>query len=194
MVGAAMTAALTAAITVFGVATPYAWEVVETAWRAGLEPVCVDNYGGADDRLPGLTTEPPAGPFVLGPGGRAAPRRRGPPRLGGRADRAGGPGRPERGGRPAPSELGHGSYVNAGVVVASHARVGCHVNLNRSVSIGHDNDLGFAVVVRPRRDDRRRRGGGAGRVRRRRRHHPPGRADRPTCHHRGRRGRDSGRR
>lgn len=143
-----MTAALTAAITVYGVATPYAWEVVETAWRAGLEPVCVDNYGGADDRLPALTTEPPAGPFVLG---LAAAQHRAAG-----AHRAWAAGLTEPVALADPSavvartaELGHGSYVNAGVVVASHARVGCHVNLNRSVSIGHDNDLGFASSFGP---------------------------------------------
>ncbi|MCB0889755.1 MAG: hypothetical protein KDB38_10295 [Nocardioidaceae bacterium] len=38
-------------IHVVGVATVFAWEVVETCRRLGLTPVCVDNYGGAHDRL-----------------------------------------------------------------------------------------------------------------------------------------------
>jgi hypothetical protein len=39
---------------VSGVASRYAWDVVETLWRTGVEPVCVDNVGGADPALPGL--------------------------------------------------------------------------------------------------------------------------------------------
>ena len=41
-------------LTVFGIATPDAWDVVESAQRHGLTVRCVDNYGGADARLPGL--------------------------------------------------------------------------------------------------------------------------------------------
>ena len=135
-------------LTVFGVATPYAWEVVETAWRLGDQPTCVDNFGGADPRLPGLTTSSAAGPFVLG--------------LASAQHRANGAHLAWAAGLAEPVDLvdpsavvastarvGHGAYVNAGVVVAPHTVIGCHVNLNRSVSIGADNDIGFAVSFGP---------------------------------------------
>jgi sugar O-acyltransferase (sialic acid O-acetyltransferase NeuD family) len=135
-------------LTVYAVATPYAWEVVESAWRAGLDPVCVDNLGGADERLPGLTETVADGPFVLGlsaAGHRAAA-----------AHRAKAAGLDEPTTLVDPSAvvartagLGHGTYVNAGTVVAAHADVGCHVNLNRSASVGHDNVLGFACSIGP---------------------------------------------
>lgn len=139
---------MTTALTIFGVASPYAWEVVETAWRAGLEPVCVDNFGGADPRLPGLTTEAGEGPFVLGL--TAAQHRAAA------AHRAWAAGLTEPAVLVDPTSvvartavLGHGTYANAGVVVASNTVVGCHVNLNRSASIGHDNELGFACSFGP---------------------------------------------
>jgi sugar O-acyltransferase (sialic acid O-acetyltransferase NeuD family) len=135
-------------LSIFGVATPYAWEVVETAWRLGDEPVCVDNFGGADPRLPGLTTTPPRGPFVLG--------------LASGQHRANGAHLAHAAGLDEPVDLvdptavvastatvGHGAYVNAGAVVAAHTTIGCHVNLNRSVSIGHDNEIGFAASFGP---------------------------------------------
>ena len=180
-------------LTIFGVATPYAWEVVETAWRADLEPVCVDNFGGADPRLPGLTTELVTGPFLLG---LASAQHRA---AGAHRAKAAGLDESAVVGDPTSvvawtAELGHGTYVNAGAVVAAHTVVGCHVNLNRSVSIGHDNVLGFAssfgpgavttggVVVGPATFV----GAGAD--------HPPGGAGRPSRHDRGRCGRHQGRR
>jgi acetyltransferase-like isoleucine patch superfamily enzyme len=45
--------------------------------------------------------------------------------------------------------VGHGSYLNAGVVVGSHTTIECHVNVNRSASIGHDNTIGFASSIGP---------------------------------------------
>jgi sugar O-acyltransferase (sialic acid O-acetyltransferase NeuD family) len=136
-------------ITIYGVATPYAWDVVESARRAGLEPQCVDNHGGADPRLPALSGAPgPSGPFVLG--------------LSAATHRAAGAHRAFADGLHDPVALldptavvassatvGHGCYVNAGSVVASHVRLGCHVNVNRSVSIGHDNVVGFAASFGP---------------------------------------------
>ena len=135
-------------LTIFGVASPYAWEVVESAWRRGLSPVCVDNFGGADPRLPELTTEVGPGPFVLGL--TAAQHRAAA------AHRAWDAGLREPSVLVDPSAvvartstLGHGTFVNAGVVVAANTVVGCYVNLNRSASIGHDNDLGFASSFGP---------------------------------------------
>lgn len=136
-------------LTVFGVASPYAWDVVESASRAGLTPHCVDNYGGADVRLPGLgepaDTEQS---FVLGLSAslhRAAA-----------AHAAAALGHLNPTSLVDPSAvvastvtLGHGSYVNAGTVVGSHTEIGCHVNINRSASVGHDNVIEFAASLGP---------------------------------------------
>ena len=137
---------------IVAVATPYSWEVVESARRAGADVECVDNLGGADERLPGLcsleTVTEYDVPWTLG---LSSARHRG---LAARA-------LAERG-FPAPTalvdptavigstvEVGHGVYVNAGSVVGANARLGCHAHVNRSASIGHDCDLGFASSVGP---------------------------------------------
>lgn len=136
-------------LTVFGVASPYAWDVVESALRVGLSCHCVDNYGGADARLPGLDV--PADPeasFVLGissPLHRAAAAH---------AALAAGHRTPTTLADPSAVlattvTLGHGSFVNAGAVVGSHTLVGCHANVNRSASVGHDNVLEFAASLGP---------------------------------------------
>ena len=134
------------------VATPYAWEVVESARRAGLEVECVDNHGSADERLPGLrpleTLTEYDVPWTLG---LSSARYRG---LAARA-------LAERG-FPEPTTLvdptaaigltvdvAHGAYVNAGAVVGANARLGCHAHVNRSASVGHDCDLGFAASLGP---------------------------------------------
>ena len=106
----------------FAVASPYAWDVVETARRLGLRVRCVDNHGGADVRLPELVAagdlEP--GPFTLG--------------LSSATGRAGAAAAAHALAYVTPmvlvdptsavastATLAHGSYVNAGAVVASHA-------------------------------------------------------------------------
>ncbi|MBW8751024.1 MAG: hypothetical protein JF565_06310 [Propionibacteriales bacterium] len=133
---------------VFAVGSPYAWDVVESVRRTGADPVCVDNLGGADPRLPGLTRTAPAGPFVLGLS--SAEHRP----AAARAAREAGLDEPTVLVDPtsavaSTATLGHGTYVNAGAVVASHAALGCHVNVNRSVSLGHDNEIGFAASFGP---------------------------------------------
>jgi len=139
-------------ILVVGVASPYAWEVVESAWRGGFDVLCVDNFGGADPRLPALvalgdhTSREDA--FVIGlssAGHRAAAAA---------ALHEVGFERPialvdARSTVASTSEVRHGSYLNAGAVVASNTSVGCHVNINRSASIGHDNRIGFAASIGP---------------------------------------------
>lgn len=139
-------------LTIFGVGSTYAWDVVESAKRRKLTPRCVDNWGGADARLPGLEDEAaevdPALPFVLGMSSslhRAA---------GAHAAYAGGYLTPTSLADPSAvvassAVIGHGAYLNAGVVVGPHTTVGCHVNLNRSVSIGNVNEIGFAVAFGP---------------------------------------------
>lgn len=133
---------------VFAVASPYAWDVVESARRAGHDPVCVDNTGGADERLPGLTGQIRDLPFVLG---LSSAEHRAPAAI---AAHAAGLTRPAVLVDPTAAvastvELGHGSYVNAGAVIASHTTLGCHVNVNRSASIGHDNEVGFGASFGP---------------------------------------------
>jgi sugar O-acyltransferase (sialic acid O-acetyltransferase NeuD family) len=140
-------------LTVFAVATPYAWDVVETAGRLGRAVRCVDNHGGADVRLPGLVplgalSEDDRGPFTLGLAsadhrGRAA-----------RAAREGGFDEPvalvdPTAVVPSTATIGHGTYVNAGAVLGSHVALGCHSHVNRAATLGHDASLGFAASVGP---------------------------------------------
>lgn len=137
---------------VIGVATPYAWDVVESAKRAFREIACVDNLGGADDRLPSLTllddSVDRATPFTMGLSS-AESRLAAVHSLASLGFRT-----PVALIDPtaiiaSTSEVAHGAYVNAGVVVASNARIGCHANINRSSSIGHDNSIGFAASIAP---------------------------------------------
>jgi sugar O-acyltransferase (sialic acid O-acetyltransferase NeuD family) len=139
-------------LTLFAVASPYAWDLVESAKRLGLEARCVDNFGSADDRLPGLVSVTADadrhGEFVVALSSsehRASAAH---------AARDGGYLSPGRLVDPSAhiastTSLSHGVYVNAGVVVASNTVVGCHVNINRSASIGHDNVIGFAASIAP---------------------------------------------
>ena len=138
-------------LTVLGVASPYAFDVVESARRLGRDVVCVDNHGGADRRLPGLselTDDTPRTPFTLGLSSSA---HRG---LGARLAADAGWSEPEAlvdptAVVPSTATTAHGAYVNAGAVLGSHASIGCHANVNRSSSIGHDARLGFAASTGP---------------------------------------------
>ena len=136
-------------LTIFGVASPYAWDVVEVAISRDWEVATYDNVGGADERLPGLCNGSPIiTPMALGlssAAGRAAA-----------AWAAFDAGFVEPVSLVAPfgavastASLGHGSFVNAGAVIGSNASIGCHANINRSASVGHDNTLGFAASVGP---------------------------------------------
>ncbi len=139
-------------VAVVGVASPYAWDVVDSALRGGFDITCVDNFGGADPRLPGLVRmedfAAPEAAFALGLSG-AINRARILLEL---AER----GFTDPVAMIDPSsvigsgvDIGHCVYVNAGVVVGPNTRIGCAVNINRSASIGHESDLGFAVNVSP---------------------------------------------
>jgi sugar O-acyltransferase (sialic acid O-acetyltransferase NeuD family) len=139
-------------LTVLAVASPYAWDVIESAARAGLDARSVDNFGGADPRLPRLIAidefTARDEPFVLGLSSslhRAAAARRAfdagfehPSALVDRAAVV-----------ASTSTVGHGAYVNAGAVIGSNTTIGCHANINRSVSLGHDNVIGFAASIAP---------------------------------------------
>ncbi|MBV9831155.1 MAG: acetyltransferase [Marmoricola sp.] len=138
-------------LTIFAVGSPYTWDVVETAQRLGRRFCSVDNLGVADPDLPGLTgldEHVERGPFTLG---LASAEHR---RLAAHAAGEAGYDEPVALVDPTAvvalsSELGHGTYVNAGAVVGARTRVGCHVNLNRSASIGHHCELGFASATGP---------------------------------------------
>ena len=135
-------------LVVFAVASPYAWDVVESCWRADRDPVCVDNIGGADPELPKLRREGAGGAFVLGlssADGRLAAAR---------AAAEAGFDDPvvlidENATVARTASLSHGVYVNAGAVVAAKTVIGCHSNINRSASVGHDNRLGTSVSIGP---------------------------------------------
>ena len=142
---------MTSPLTVFGVASPYAFDVVESLRRWGRDAVCVDNHGGADRRLPGLadlTATTPPTPFTLG--------------LSSAAHRAKAAHAAADSGWdtveslvdptaivPSTAIVHHGAYVNAGAVLGSHASIGCHANVNRASTIGHDSQLGFAAATGP---------------------------------------------
>ena len=147
-----MSAGVGGRLRVVAVATPYCWEVVESARRAGLDVECVDNFGGADPRLPGLrvlaevpdrTTDWTLGLSSATQRGRAAHRLA------------------ASGFAPATvlvdptsvvgstADLEHGVYVNGGAVVGANSRLGCYAHVNRSASVGHDCELGFASSLGP---------------------------------------------
>ena len=138
-------------LTVLGVASPYAFDVVESLLRQHRDAVCVDNFGGADPRLPGLTMlsdTTARTPFTLGLS--SATHRA----LAAQAAAASGWDAPESlvdptAVVPSTADVAHGAYLNAGVVVGAHATIGCHSNVNRASTIGHDNRLGFAVSTGP---------------------------------------------
>ena len=136
-------------LTIFGVASPYAWDVVEVATTLEWAVSTLDNVGGADQRLPDLRRDAtPITPMALG--------------LASAAGRAGAAWAAFDAGFHDPvslvapfsgvastASLGHGSFVNAGAVIGSNTSIGCHANINRSASVGHDNTLGFATSVGP---------------------------------------------
>ena len=137
---------------VIGVSSPYAWELAESLQRLGTSAQFLDNIGGADARLPGLTRlgahHDRTSPFIIG--------------LSSAQHRAQAAWSLAVSGFSVPmalvdpsaivassSTVMHGAYLNAAVVVGSHTVIGCHSNLNRSASIGHDNVLNFAVSIGP---------------------------------------------
>lgn len=139
-------------LTIFAVATPYAWDVVESVLRSDRSPRCVDNHGGADTRLPDLVALDALGgergPFTLG---LASADHRGPAAHA--AHRAGFSEPVALLDRtsvvPSTATVRHGAYVNAGAVLGSHAVIGCHAHVNRAATVGHDAVLGFASSVGP---------------------------------------------
>jgi sugar O-acyltransferase (sialic acid O-acetyltransferase NeuD family) len=141
-------------LTVFAVATPYSWDVVESAMRRGYDVRCVDNLGGADARLPGLVCladvdgDQRSVRFTLG---LASAEHRGPAAA---AARDAGFDQPvalvdPTAVVPSTAEIAHGAYVNAGAVLGSYAEIGCHAHVNRAATVGHDARLAFGASLGP---------------------------------------------
>jgi sugar O-acyltransferase (sialic acid O-acetyltransferase NeuD family) len=137
---------------IVAVSAPYVWDVIESATRSGREPVCVDNVGGADPDLPNLVAESTVSDrsveFVLGTGSSEARR------ASAVATHLAGWSTPvslvdATSTVPRSASVGHGAYVNAGVVVGAQARIGCFANINRAASIGHHTVVGDFVHVGP---------------------------------------------
>jgi sugar O-acyltransferase (sialic acid O-acetyltransferase NeuD family) len=125
-------------IAIYGVSTPYAWEIVETLKRLDKPILCIDNLGGADLRLPGMRSSVDLStPIILGPGSPVARYKcsqlafnHGYLNLATITD---------------PSsviagtvKMAHGVYVNTLSSVGSNTVINCGVNINRSASVGHD--------------------------------------------------------
>lgn len=138
-------------IALFGVSSPYAFDVLESLRRSGREVICVDNHGGADPRLPGLVRLSPDTPRTSFALGLSSAAHRGRAAIA--AADAGWddpvPVVDPTAVVPSTAEVAHGAYVNAGAVVGSYAVIGCHANVNRSSSIGHDARLGFGAATGP---------------------------------------------
>lgn len=139
-------------LNIIGVASPYAWDVVESATRNNLDFCCIDNYGGADSGLPNLRVlnveNDRLFPFTVG--------------LSSAVDRGAaylslfdfGFTNVETLIDPtaviaSTAIIGHGVYVNAGTVISSHVKVECAVNINRSASIGHHSEIGWGASIGP---------------------------------------------
>ena len=142
---------MSAPLTVLGVASPYAFDVVESLRRLGREAVCLDNHGGADPRLPGLTRladDTLRTPFTLGLSSAVHRARAARAAADGGWDTAEAVVDPTAI-VPSTAVVGHGGYINAGSVLGSHASIGCHANVNRASTVGHDARLGFAAATGP---------------------------------------------
>ena len=142
---------MTGPLTVFGVASPYAFDVVESLHRLGREAVCVDNHGGADQRLPrlgALTDATPRTPFTLGLSSASHRAKAAHAAADAGWDMAEALVDPTAI-VPSTVSVKHGAYINAGAVLGSYASIGCHANVNRASTVGHDARLGFAAATGP---------------------------------------------
>jgi len=139
-------------LSIIGVASPYTWDVIESAHRANFDVRSIDNFGGADENLPALVAlddyDARSEPFVIG--------------LSSAENRAAAARNVFEAGFDVPvalidpsavvastATIKHGVYINAGVVIGSHTIIGGFSNVNRSASIGHDNMIGFAASIAP---------------------------------------------
>jgi sugar O-acyltransferase (sialic acid O-acetyltransferase NeuD family) len=136
-------------IAIFGVATPYAWEIVETLTKLDKTILCIDNLGGADLRLPGLQSQVDVSiPIILGPGSPKARKNScllafndGYLNLATVID--------PKSAVASSVKVAHGVYVNSLSSVGSNTVINCGVNINRSASVGHDCLIGNFACIGP---------------------------------------------
>lgn len=125
-------------VQIFGVATSFAWEIVESLSRLDIIISSIDNLGGADRNLPNLVNEVCLNtPIILGPASPAARNKCaalafeiGNLKLATIVDPTAVVAQS--------AELSHGVFVNASATIGSNSVIQCHATINRSASIGHD--------------------------------------------------------
>ena len=141
-------------LNIFGVANSFVWEMVESANRLGISLTCIDNFGGADTKLPNLKILDDANKLDLqfpAIAGIVKPLNRSKAVIHGE----------NLGIRnwinlvdptsliASTAILDSGIYINTAVVVASNAQIGKHCVLNRQASVGHDSVLKDFVFLGP---------------------------------------------
>ena len=137
-------------LNVFGVATLYADELLETCLRLGIDYQAINNLRDVGVNLAHAVEDlnVHSGPCVVAP---SSPRARvdaveeafqlGVRRFANLVD---------------PSSqvahnvtLGCGNYINTMSVIGASSRLGCHCNVNRQASIGHHNQIGSFSSIGP---------------------------------------------
>lgn len=139
-------------VAIVGVASPYAWEIVESARRLGLSVTTIDNVGSADVTLPGLHYDPVPSDLDRGTivGVASAQHRF-------RALHAAyslGFSNPvwiadPTATMPSTAVVGHMAFINAGAVVGANTRIDCAANVNRLAAIGESAVIGMGASIGP---------------------------------------------
>jgi sugar O-acyltransferase (sialic acid O-acetyltransferase NeuD family) len=139
-------------LSIIGVASSYTWDVIESAHRANFDVRSIDNYGGADEKLPALVAlddyDARSEPFVIGLSS-AEHRAAAALNIFGAGFDVPVSLIDPRAAVASTATIKHGAFVNAGVVIGSNTVIGGFSNISRSASIGHDNVIGFAVSIAP---------------------------------------------
>ena len=134
---------------IFGVATVFAWEIIESLQRLNLPIECIDNLGSANAQLPNLKSSINRDtPIIMGP---ATPWARnkstqlafesGYLNLTSVLD--------PTSVIASTASISHGVFVNASTTIGSNTRISCNAIINRSVSIGHDCDVEQYASIGP---------------------------------------------
>lgn len=134
---------------IFGVATDFAWEIVESLQRLNLSIECIDNLGSADAQLPNLRSSINSDtPIIMG---QSTPWARnksaqlafesGYLNLTNVIDPTSVIART--------AQISHGVFVNASATIGSNTRISCNAAINRSVSIGHHCDVEEFASIGP---------------------------------------------
>ena len=137
-------------VNIFGVATPYAEELIETCFRLGIDFQSINNLAESNIQVQHVVEKLDAkfGPCVVAPSAPIA-----------RADATRNAFKlgvevftnlVDPSSRVASTvQLGCGNYVNAMSVIGSSSRIGCHCNINRAASIGHHNKIESYASIGP---------------------------------------------